>query len=132
MSYQYHKDNTIPEEREGYIWVFGSNLKGIHGKGAAKVAHVNFGAQYGVGRARMGMSYAIPTKATPYRDTLWTYIVLEVQAFIEYAREHPQEKFFVTRVGCGNAGYPDADMAPLFKGAPTNCHFAQEWKPYLE
>jgi hypothetical protein len=129
--YQFHEDNTIPSETEGFIWVFGSNLKGIHGKAGAKVAHVNFGAVYGQGRGPTGMAYAIPTKLTPYRGLSFEAVAQEVRVFLAYAKANPQRKFYVTRIGCGNAGFKDAEMAPLFKGAPANCNFPEEWREYL-
>lgn len=105
------------------IFVFGSNLAGRHGKGAALSARQNWGAEYGVGRGRTGSAYALPTKdfkikTLPIRD-----ISRYVTEFIEYARSHPELQFIVTRVGCGLAGYKESDIRPLFEGAPDNCEF---------
>ncbi len=109
------------------IFVFGSNLAGHHGAGAALTAKKNHGAQQGVGVGRTGDSYAIPTKD-------WALIPLDLQEiagyvdnFLIYAKENPELNFYVTRVGCGFAGYKDEDIAPFFKGAPKNCKLPREW-----
>lgn len=134
----YHADGTVPDA--GAIWVFGSNLAGRHGKGAALVARQSFGAQYGVGAGATGRAYAIPTKdgrgGASLRDpaaVLPVDIIAEhVRRFIDYARANPGLRFTVTRVGCGESGYSDKDMAPLFAAAPSNCTFAHAWREYLE
>jgi hypothetical protein len=126
---KFHRDGTLPQD--GEIWVFGSNLSGIHGAGAAKVAREQFGAPMGAGMGLMGMSYAIPTK-DKHLDTLdLAFIELFVGHFIDITKLLYPRGFFVTRVGCGLAGYKDEDIAPLFKGA-MNCSFAEEWRQYLE
>lgn len=97
---------------ENEIFVFGSNLAGMHGGGAARIAFDRFGAEWGVGVGLTGKCYAIPTmhggveKIAPYVDE-----------FVDFARSHKEMKFLVTRVGCGIAGFRDEEMAPLFKGA---------------
>lgn len=95
------------------VFVFGSNLAGRHGKGAARDA-LKFGAVYGVGCGYNGNSYAIPTK-----DKLLNVLPIErikfyVDAFIAFAVKHPQLRFYVTKVGCGLAGYRCDEIAPLF------------------
>lgn len=109
------------------IFVFGSNLAGRHGKGAALTAKLDFGAKYGVGIGRTGNAYAIPTKG--YRlETLPLYVIIQhVYNFIEYALDNPDLEFFVTRVGCGLAGYKDDEIAPMFKNCPSNCKLPKEW-----
>ncbi len=97
---------------ENEIFVFGSNLQGSHGGGAARITFDRFGAEWGVGVGLTGKCYAIPTmhggveKIAPYVDE-----------FVDFARSHKEMKFLVTRVGCGIAGFRDEEMAPLFKGA---------------
>ena len=114
------------------IFVFGSNLAGIHGAGAARDAVLRHGAtyeknvtarwgkrgQYGVGM--QGSSYAIPTKDEWIRTLPIERIRPFVKEFIEFALAHPELKFNVVRIGCGLAGYKDAEMSPLFRGAPDN------------
>lgn len=122
------------------IFVFGSNLAGRHGAGAAKFARESFGAEYGVGVGRTGDSYAIPTKdgrngadLTQRSQTLSLALITKyVDEFKDYARNHPELHFLVTRVGCGRAGYLDSDIAPLFKECPSNCTLTVEWIVYIK
>lgn len=101
-------NNLKPNE----IFVFGSNLDGMHDGGAARVAYNKFGAIWGQGVGLQGQSYGIPTMhggvnvIKPYVDE-----------FIDFAKSHPELKFLVTRIGCGIAGFRDEEMAPLFKDA---------------
>lgn len=113
------------------IFVFGSNLAGRHGKGAALFARQHHGAQYGVGAGRTGNAYAIPTKDTRMYVLPLPAIAEHVATFIEYARANPELTFEVTRIGCGLAGYADLQIAPLFHAAPSNCHLPPEWADYL-
>ena len=99
----------INKLEENEIFVFGSNLRGMHGGGAARVAMEEFGAEWGVGVGRTGQTYAIPTMHGGV-DAIKPY----VDEFVEYAKAHPELKFLVTRVGCGIAGFRDKDIAPLF------------------
>lgn len=94
------------------IFVFGSNLHGFHGGGAARVAYERFGAQWGHGVGLYGNSYAIPTMQGG-ADTIRPY----VESFIDFAISHPELTFYVTRIGCGIAGFKNEDIAPLFKTA---------------
>ena len=94
------------------IFVFGSNLAGQHKGGAAKAAHLKFGAEWGVGVGLTGQAYAIPTMQGGV-ETIKPY----VDEFIEFAKAHKDLKFLVTRIGCGIAGFKDAEIAPLFKKA---------------
>lgn len=109
------------------IFVFGSNLAGRHGKGAAATALNEHGAVYGQGAGPQGNSYAIPTKGRELATLPLSIIKTFVTKFIEYAESHPDLEFNVTRIGCGLAGYKDADIAPMFKDAPSNCHLPIGW-----
>ena len=109
------------------IFVFGSNEAGRHGAGAAKAAKKH-GAIYGQGRGRQGDSYAIPTKDKHLETRPLHAIALDVQIFIQYANEHPELTFEVTRIGCGLAGYKYSDIAPMFKDAPSNCNLPEGWR----
>jgi hypothetical protein len=111
-----------------YIFVFGSNLAGRHGKGAAKEAYNKWGAKYGRGIGPQGRSYAIPTKDFHLEPLPLATISDYVQDFIEFARARPHMTFFVTKVGCGLAGYKNEQIAPMFKNAPVNCVIDDEWK----
>lgn len=114
------------------IFVFGSNLAGRHGKGSALHAREHYGAVYGKGEGLQGSSYAIPTKDHALRALPINQIKLFVSRFIEFAKEHSDMTFKVTRVGCGSAGYSDKQMAPLFARAPKNCLLPDEWLPLLQ
>jgi hypothetical protein len=120
---------TAPLEDE--IFVFGSNLIGVHGLGAAAFARVRYGAEWGVGVGMTGKCYALPTKDQYINSMSLVLIQAYVDDFIEFAKLNPKLKFFVTRLGCGLAGNDDAEIAPMFKGAPENCDFPEEWKPFL-
>lgn len=98
------------EEHE--IFVFGSNLAGRHGGGAARAANMKFGAEWGVGVGLTGQTYAIPTMQGGV-ETIKPY----VDEFIRFAQENPGLKFLVTRIGCGIAGFKDEEIAPLFDKA---------------
>ena len=109
------------------IFVFGSNLAGRHGKGAALWARRHRGAIYGQGRGRQGNSYAIPTKGKNMRTLPRDWIRHYVSEFIQYAQSHPDLVFEVTPIGTGLAGYTHADIAPMFKRAPENCLLPKQW-----
>lgn len=94
------------------IFVFGSNLQGNHAAGAARVAEEKFGAIFGQGEGIQGQSYAIPTM---FKDV--SSIKPYVDRFIDLAREWDQNTFYVTRIGCGIAGFTDEQIAPLFADA---------------
>ncbi len=106
-----------------FIFVFGSNLAGRHGKGAALTAVKDYGAIYGHGEGPQGWAYAIPTKDWDLKTLPLGDIQTYVERFLSYAREHPELQFKVTRIGCGLAGYSDQQIAPFFRGAPANVHF---------
>lgn len=115
-----------------HVFVFGSNLSGIHGAGAAREAMLRHGAEYHVGVGRTGNAYALPTKDENIITLPLGSIDTYVRAFCNYAAEHRDEKFFVTRIGCGLAGYKNSEIAPLFRTVPGNCIMPIEWKPYLD
>ncbi|MDE7496682.1 MAG: hypothetical protein K2M67_07525 [Muribaculaceae bacterium] len=97
---------------EDEVFVFGSNLAGNHAGGAARVARKRFGAIMGQGVGMQGQSYAIPTMQGGV-ETIRPY----VDDFIKLAREWDQTTFYVTRIGCGIAGFTDEEIAPLFAEA---------------
>lgn len=129
---------TEEEEREVVmkhtrqsIFVFGSNLAGIHGAGAAAYASRYKGAVYGHGVGPTGSAYAIPTKDERIETMPLKDIEPHIKNFIVYARVNPDLTFVVTRVGCGLAGYSDAEIAPMFKGVPGNCIMPVEWHQFI-
>ena len=102
----------ITSLRADEVFVFGSNLAGMHGGGAARAAFEKFGAVWGCGVGLQGQSYAIPTMQGGV-ETIKPY----VDEFIDFARSRPDLFFYVTRIGCGIAGFADAEIAPLFAAA---------------
>jgi hypothetical protein len=111
----------------GRIFVFGSNRAGIHGAGAALTARRKYGAQQHVGEGLRGASYAIPTKDERIKTLPLEEVKKGVERFLDFARRRSDLTFFVTRVGCGLAGYRDAEIGPLFVGAPANCELPDGW-----
>lgn len=130
MTHTYHKDGALPDGPA--VFAFGSNALGIHAGGAARVALRLFGAVEGQATGRQGDSYAIVT-ADRYGDPVpLAQLAHQVERFLCYATLYAHERFFVTRVGCGIVGYDDAQVAPLFKGAPSNCSLPEPWRKWIE
>lgn len=113
------------------IFVFGSNLAGRHGKGAALFAKEHHGAIYGKGWGRQGNSYGIPTKGWKLEVLPLTEIEKYVIIFLQYAMENPELEFKVTAIGCGLAGYLPEEIAPFFKNVPKNVHLPKEFQQVI-
>ncbi|MFY2658217.1 DUF4326 domain-containing protein [Achromobacter xylosoxidans] len=135
---RFHPEGELP--KSGETFVFGSNLAGRHGKGAALVAREQFGAVYGQGEGPQGQSYGIATKdgrpgTPPLADKAATLplpqIQLGIDRFIEYAKAHPDKTFYLARLGCSLAAHSDSDIAPMFDLAPANCVFSDAWTEWL-
>lgn len=124
----YEPQIACPADR---VFVFGSNLAGRHGRGAAKDAVTHYGAIYGNGKGLQGMSYAIPTKDHNLTRLSLDEIEVHVREFVEFTKQYVQMYFYVTAVGCGLAGHEPKDIAPMFKGA-RGCMFPQSFQQYLE
>ena len=114
------------------IFVFGSNLAGRHGAGAAKFAVQHAGAVYGIGLGYQGNCYAIPTKDKAINTLPLCIIKKYVDEFIDAAMYNFEETFFVTAIGTGLAGYSHVEIAPMFKDAPENCVLPNKWKEIIE
>lgn len=114
------------------IFVFGSDLQGRHGKGAALYAMQHHGAIRGVGEGRQGNSYAIPTKRTPWTALPLDEIAVRVDTFKMYAAKHPDDRFNLTPIGCGHAGYYPWQIAPLFEWSPSNVIMPDWFLPFLQ
>ena len=131
MIFKYHVDGSVPSFNQ--VFVFGSNMSGIHGAGAAKFARVFCGAVMGVAEGPTGAAYAIPTVKEHIAGPLpLDQVQAAISRFLSYAKEAPDMEFFVTRIGCGLAGFTDQQIAPLFKKASTNCSMPHPWKEFLE
>ena len=119
----------ISDLKANEVFVFGSNLDGAHGAGAARIAREKFGAVWGQGTGLQGQSYGIPTMHGGIEE-----IKPYVNEFIDFARSRPELTFLVTRVGCGIAGFHDSEMAPLFAQAVSipNIHLPESFWKVLE
>lgn len=113
------------------VYVFGSNLEGIHGRGQALEAHDRWGAKYGIGEGPTGRAYALPTKKTPYIRLSLKEIGSHVEKFLHYAGQHPEQRFLVQRIGTGSAGYTDYEIAPFFIEAPNNVILPEGWNKLI-
>lgn len=102
----------VTELKPNEIFVFGSNIRGMHGGGAARIANKKFGAEWGVGEGLTGQCYALPTMEGGV-----DYIAGKVQNFLVCAKTHPELKFYVTKIACGIAGFTVAEIGPLFSDA---------------
>lgn len=116
---------TIP------VFVFGSNLAGRHGKGAALWARQHRGAIYGQGIGPQGNAYAIPTKDARLRVLPLHSIQPHVADFLDYARHRPDVAFELTPIGCGLAGYRPDQIAPMFADAPANVRLPDAFREAL-
>lgn len=111
------------------IFVFGSNLAGRHGKGAAKYAREKLGAVYGVGEGLTGNCYALPTKDNNIKTRPLEDIHESIKTFLKVASENSDKIFKVTPIGCGLAGYKVHEIRALFlkEEIPDNVVFSKEW-----
>ena len=116
--------SNITALQPGEIFVFGSNLEGQHGGGAALLAYRKWGAIWGQGVGLQGQTYGIPTMQGGV-ETIAPY----VDEFIRFAQAHPKLIFLVTEIGCGIAGFRPEEIAPLFKAAVNveNIHLPQRF-----
>lgn len=110
------------------IFVFGSNLAGRHGAGAAKFARTFCGAIYGQGMGFQGKSFAIPTKDEMLKTLPLGAIESFVRQFLHFATQNPHLTFYVTPIGTGLAGYQHHQIAPMFRDAPANCVLPNQWQ----
>lgn len=124
-----HKNGSTPLTNE--VFVFGSNLAGHHGAGAAKYARDHLGAEYGVGVGMTGRCYAIPTKDFTITTMSLGDIERYVHKFVEFTNNYPNVNFFITAIGTGLAGYKHKHIAPMFKGITDNCSVPEEWVEFL-
>lgn len=113
------------------IFVFGSNLAGIHGAGSAKAALDLYGAIWGKGVGIQGNSYGIPTKDGNFFILPLPIIQAYVNDFNDYARSHSELYFRVVAIGCGLAGYKPEQIAPFFVDTPMNCELPPEFVKVL-
>ena len=128
-----HIDGSEPPHN--YVFVFGSNLAGIHGGGAAKFAHQTRGLKYNFGATgyfKASATYGIPTKNHNIETLDLDEIKPYIAQFVMFTHHYPRLHFFITAVGCGLAGLKDKDVAPLFKDINrANCSIPEQWTQYF-
>lgn len=130
--YNYHNETVITQLPDDQVFVFGSNLAGLHRGGAARTAKDHFGALQGVGRGWSGQSFAIPTLNEHFQPMPLSQIAHYIDDFKIYTKNHPLQTYFVTSIGCGGAGYQPEDIAPLFAGISPNVILPIRFQHYLE
>lgn len=111
------------------IFVFGSNLAGIHGAGAAKYAHEVLGAEWGVGEGLTGKCYALPTKGKNIENMPWPWVRNNIKTFVQFAKDNPMKTFELTPVGTGLAGHSKRDVWEALQefGLPKNVLLSSSW-----
>jgi hypothetical protein len=112
------------------IFVFGSNLAGRHGRGAALQAAKDFGAKYGIGEGLTGQCYAFPTLTQSFKQRTRSSLERSRDLLYDCCENHPRLTFLLTKVGCGLGGYNEEDMMSLFKDPPDNLILPEEWKEF--
>lgn len=129
----FHEDMTQPT-RPNSVFVFGSNLAGRHGAGSARAALDHYGAELGVYYGPTGAAFAVPTVDTAIEKLPIEVVEMYVRKLIQHSLEHADTVFFVTRIGCGIAGFTDEQIAAIFNRRGLsfpNFDFPIEWKPYI-
>jgi hypothetical protein len=116
-----HDDGTMYELAPNEVFVFGSNGIGSHAAGAAKIAHEEFGYPIGVSTGLVGQAYGIDTMGRKEK------MKEDIDNFIDTARQMPAVTFYLTRIGCGIAGYTDSEVALMFSDAPSNVILPSGW-----
>lgn len=112
-------------------FVFGSNLAGRHGAGAARQAMDDFGAEYGVGEGLTGSAYAFPTLDEHFQKVPLRSLVASRDRLYATAAQHPELTFLLTKVGCGLAGFEESTMRALFcapVARPANIILPEDWR----
>ena len=125
-----HTPENITNLADNQIFVFGSNLAGKHNGGGAKIALEKFGAIYGEGVGFQGQSYAIPTLDANFQKIDLTEIRFYIDLFFQFAYNHPQYEFLVTKIGCGIAGYEVSEIAPLLLNPFKNIILPKEFTDF--
>jgi hypothetical protein len=108
-------DENTASLKDNEIFVFGSNLAGRHGAGAAKLAAEKFGAEMGIGEGLTGRCYAFPTKDKYIQTLPLSSIINSAEKLFEVVKNNSDKKFIITAVGCGLAGYTANEIAPIFE-----------------
>lgn len=126
---QFHAENIIPSGN--WIWVFACDESGKHAKGKARIARVNFRAEFGTARGPTGHAYAIPVYDRQMRLLPASAIEQSIAEFLHYAQSHSTIDFFVNRIACGPGELSDDLVGPLFVNASPNCSLPDTWRLYV-
>jgi len=118
----------ITQLKPNEIFVFGSNQRGAHAGGAARLAKEKFGAREGVGEGLTGQSYAFPTLTANFEKVSRASLEASRDRLFNTARRNPDKTFLLTKIGCGIAGFTEDEIRPLFKNAPANVTLPDEWR----
>jgi len=132
LKYKYHFNNLLPENSSEYIFVFGSNLAGIHKTDLGEIAQTYYYAETGISIGLTGNSYAIPIKDRFIRILHINDVKKYVDQFIEFTNNQPDKKFWISDFCIDKKGYKPNQFAILFRGCNNNCNFPLSWKPYLK
>lgn len=108
------------------IFVFGSNLQGRHGKGAALHAKLHYGAKNGVAEGLTGSAYALPTKNTPYKNMSFEELSVHAEKFVIFSKQRQDLTFLLTKIGCGLAGFNEKEVSKLFNSCLDNVLLVDE------
>jgi hypothetical protein len=127
--FQFHPENTTPMGQ--WIWVFASNEAGKLAKGAAKVARLHFRASIEVSSGPTGSAYAVLLLDQRRNPLSLDRIERAVTEFLAYAREHPLQNFYVTRLACASGQLTDRTVANMFRGVSANCSLPLAWMPFI-
>lgn len=118
----------ITELKENQVFVFGSNMNGAHGGGAARTAHEKFGAVWGIWNGITGQSYAIPTLGKKLEKLPLSLIQSYLNELTEYAIENPNKEFLLTPIGTGIAGFSFAEINSILPELPPNVIKVGDWQ----
>lgn len=132
LKYKYHHNDAIPDLPTDFIFVFGSNERGLHRAGAGIIATQSYGAELGAYVGITGRSYALPVKDRFIRELYVEEIKRYVDMFKEYTHSQPNLRFWITDLCNEGRHYKPYNIAPLFIGCNTNCSFPVGWKRILK
>lgn len=122
----------ITELKPNQVFVFGSNLAGKHGGGAARQALESFGAKLGNGRGMQGQSWALPTLGFNFEKLSLDEIEENLNDLKEYAQHNPNTEFLLTKIGCGIANFEVSEIAQLCSNMPSNVILPKEFIDFLK
>ncbi len=113
------------------VYVFASSLSGIQDSESARFASHYLGAEAGISSGPNGQTYALPCQGAHGQPLSLTDLTGHVNAFLDYASQHPEQAFQIARLACGADGYDDLQVAKLFAQAPSNCSLPGLWVQLL-